>query len=195
MVLPHKMEVQFGDISIFDLGFVAPCHDWTEVEIDQGFCWNLTQVAFLTLQYKGELEVSVEIDDKVEIRPDAIRAIQVPFLVTEHSAISIWKSSDIWYEIPEGDYCLVYQTGLKPVVLEKSSGEGNSAPDWYDMWCTITFVPQANVEARILRRDAKISPLLPLITTEKSFKGLVRLSDSNYANRFYDDEFPDAEST
>jgi len=173
MVIPFQISVEHGEICLFPIGFVAPCHDWTEDDVAQGFCWHETQIAFLTLQYEGIIEVTVEIENELELRPDAIRTIQVPFFIREDSAISIWPVSAMWYSIPEGEYCLVYQIGLKPFISEERKKLGDFTPEWDDMWCVFTFIRQDNVEAKILRQDDKLNPPTPLFTRQRSPKPFI----------------------
>lgn len=176
MILPYRMEIEFGEISVFSIGHEAPCHDWTGDYAAQGFCWLKTQIAFLTLLREGVLEVTVQIEDEVVLRPDALRAIQAPIFVAEDSPLGIWPNSSVWFEIPEGEYCLVYQTGLKPVILESQKKQGDYTVEWYDMWCVLTFVRQDNAEAKILRQDEKLSPAASLFTTDKSHKWPIQLT-------------------
>ena len=176
MIVPYKIAVEYGEICLFPIGFAAPCHDWTEDYVAQGFCWLETQAAFLTLQYDGVIEVTIQIESELELRPDAVRAIQVPIFVSEDSDLSIWPVSAMWFSIPAGEYCLVYQTGLKPFVSEERKKLGDFTAEWDDMWCVFTFIRQDNVEAKILRQDAKLNPPTPLYTTRRSPKSLIRRS-------------------
>jgi hypothetical protein len=173
MIVPFKIGVEYGEICVFPTGYSAPCHDWTTDYLAQGFCWHESQTAFLTLQYDGVAEVTVQIENEVEVRPDAIRAIQVPIFVNEDSSLGLWPCTDMWFSIPEGEYCLVYQTGIKPFVSESDKKLGDFTAAWNDMWCVFTFVRADNVEAKILRRDEILNPPSPLFTTEYSPKSII----------------------
>ncbi len=179
MILPGKIEIQFGEISVFPVEFAAPCHDWTEDDVAQGFCWNGTQVAFLTLQYEGVLEVTIEIESKFELRRDAIRAIQVPIFIREDFDVAIWPNPKTWYSIPEGEYCLVFQTGLKPFISESRKKQGDFTAQWEHMWCVLTFIRRDKVKAKILRQDGKLNPPEQLFTVRPSRKPPIRRRPSH----------------
>ena len=151
MILPYKIEVEYGEIYVIPEDVSPPCHDWIEDYIAQGFCWLETQVAFLTLQEKGLCEVTVEIADEIKIRPDAIRAIQVPFGLDEDSDVVVSASSfKPTCAIPKGEYCLIFQTGLKH--------QNRLRHEWNEMWCSFTFIRRENeVQAKILRKDKHLT--------------------------------------
>jgi hypothetical protein len=170
MILPYRIEVEFGEVYVFPKDLIAPCHDWTEDYVAQGFCWLETQVAFLTLLKEGVCEITVEIASEVQLRSDAIRAIQVPFGLDESSDVAICATPYLpYFTIPKGEYRLIYQTGLK-----------HKGDWWTEMWCVFTFIRDDNAEAKILRRDGKLNPRKRLFTTHESSKPLIYLPPSTW---------------
>ena len=122
---------------------------WQRQHVGQGFAWRPGSVSFATLEDAGDQRVEVQFANEVSLRPDAERAILVPFTVSasEHIGISNMVE-DQFLEVPAGKYALVFQTGY---------GDNGI------LWSTLTFVPENNCEAEILRADEGLTPAYPLL--------------------------------
>jgi len=126
-----------------------PFNDWNEQHLAQGFSWRAGSISFKTPLRDGEIDVTVDLISNVVIRPDATRAIVVPFTtwggLVEISSIA---QSEV-IDIPPGRYAVLFQSGVR----NKRS------------WCTIGLLESTitPVEPIILRGDEDLDPHIELL--------------------------------
>jgi hypothetical protein len=145
----------------------------------QGFAWMPGTVNFNVSDAEGELGnalVEVYLSDHIELRPDTLRAIQVPFSVGD-AGISIFNDGKIvagtatqlstWRNImipvPPSQYALIFEMKFPDddeyvEERELERREYFSGPYFRDVYCRLTFVPQENPEPAILRADSYLAP-------------------------------------
>jgi len=128
-----------------------PFNNWTKPLVQQGFTWRPGSAGFRALD-DGDTEVTVNIYQPgatIAVNPAAIRAIQVPFHVTEENleVASISDSHPI--RIPPACYLLVFQTGLS---------------DQDAIWAHFDFYISEKLDFAILKADPDLSPPAVLIT-------------------------------
>jgi hypothetical protein len=149
-----KLNISYSQICVFDSSLLSPFNDWTDLHVRQGFSWRPGSVSFRTLEEAGSIEVYVEIKNQLVLKEETIRAIRVPFRVSENRAIevaSIGESSQL--DINPGDYSLVFETGFNK----------NSST-----WCSFSFLKGSSTEAEILKADEELNPPSILLMTSES---------------------------
>ncbi|MGI8552313.1 MAG: hypothetical protein ACR2PL_16235 [Dehalococcoidia bacterium] len=88
--------------------------------------------------------MEVILADEIVLRPDAIRAIKVPFTVGPTSLVEVATMIDnAQCRMQEGTYSLIFEMGRT---------------DYDDLWCYFVFLPDTNPTAEILRADADLAP-------------------------------------
>jgi Competence protein J (ComJ) len=138
---------------VFNADLEDPYNDCLQQHIDQGFSWRPGSASFYTLVDAGNLPVEIRLADQVNLRPDAQRAILVPFTVSPIERIGVSDLvRDEFVDLAKGDYALVFETGLE-----------DEGAEWPTEWCRLTFIRDNAVEGRILRADASMSPSYPLL--------------------------------
>lgn len=157
----------------------------TDVTDRQGFAWKPGYIDFYTLRADNfgdyddysEFGINIEVflNEPLQLSPDAVRAIQVPFSVTSNNGIIIGSGlyvgdpdSDNSIEIPSENYALTFEQGWKyePQPIEKDPVTGQDMPQTlYVLWGRLWFNLEENVEAKILvqdPRDTELNPIYPL---------------------------------
>lgn len=150
---PHvfRLHISYSQIAVFCAGLQAPFSDWTQGHVDQGFAWRPESVSFKCLSETGEVVVSVTIKDQLVLRPDTIRAIQVPFIVPPSNQIEIASITDgAKTEISQGAYLLIFETGISSAGI---------------MWCDFSFIESKESSFAILRVDNELHPSAKLVLT------------------------------
>ena len=148
MSAPFTIDVSYSQIAVFPANLAQPFNDWTTEHVQQGFAWRREAVSFKTLRESGMVEVFWDVKAAVNLRPDSIRAIGVPFLVPAEGLIEIASITDgHQIQLVGGHYSLVFETGIN------RSGT---------MWCHFLFVTASASKAEILRADTdlKAPPIL-----------------------------------
>jgi hypothetical protein len=143
----------YSQLIVTDEAIAPVPNDWTERHVAQGFTWDPGTVSFGTLGDVGDLRVEVQVAGDPEARPDAARAIVVPFSVSPPGHVTL---SDCVNEetvgVPAGEYALLFEIGR---LNEERVKEAE--------WCRLSFVPGGDVQPEILRADAELSPQYPLL--------------------------------
>lgn len=143
--------VSYSQISVFDPSLSKPFNNWTPEHVAQGFAWRNGSVSFATLLESDIYDVEILLTGgDVPILPDAIRAIEVPFLIPSSGLIEIASISDSrQLELAPGPYELRFEAlpGAK-----------------------MRFVFMKDNEARfsILRADSRLKRVSPLLRTAES---------------------------
>lgn len=144
-------------------------HAVTQQTLAQGFSRRPRSYHFSTLGDCMNLRIEVWLADQqeeVELRTDAVRAIMVPFSVSE-AGIMIADFMGlveqlIW--LTQGEYALVFEIKLRndAEYLNSSRYQENLEGGWTEEWCYLTFYPRVEpVQPEILRVDAWSSPPYP----------------------------------
>lgn len=144
-----ELGISYGQITVFDSALEKPFNEWTDRHFAQGFTWRPRSVSFRTLDNVGLAAVMLEVKARGTLRPDTLRAIQVPFSVPSSGIVEVASIGDSrQVQVSEGDYCLVYETGLD---------------DKDEMWCSFSFIEAKEVQSLILKNDGELHPLTPLL--------------------------------
>jgi hypothetical protein len=103
--------VSYSQVAVFDHSLKCPFNEWTDRHVAQGFSWRPGSVAFRTIKEGGQHLVTVKVEvNEVELAPDVIRAIDVPFEVPSDGAVEIGSISDaLSLELPPGIYQLRFE--------------------------------------------------------------------------------------
>lgn len=116
-----SLDVSFGQLSVFTSSLSQPFNDWTDRHVSQGFAWREGSVSFRTVIQAGLHVAEVSVVDHVgAVAQDAIRAIEVPFIVPADGELEIGSISEtIPISMPAGSFL------LRCEFLRSSSSEAN----------------------------------------------------------------------
>ena len=149
----HNFGIFYHQLIVFDESAAPVPNDWREQHVAQGFSWRPGTVSFATLGDFGDLRVEVRVADDLDVLPEAVRAIVVPFAVLPPGRVGLSDTVDnANTRVPPGDYALLCEMGYL------SEEEGEEAE-----WCQLTFAPRRDVQPEILRAGELLSPQYPLI--------------------------------
>ena len=152
--------VSYNTLCVFHAEIENPYNDWREIHVEQGFAWRPESVGFCGLENASDCDMTVQTDSQINLRSDAVRAIQVPFSVAAGQKIIVGSILDeTTIDVAPGGYCLVCELGLLPLKVENRDGD---LLEWQDIWCVFTFVPCENADAKILKQDSELRPPTPL---------------------------------
>lgn len=142
-----RLFVTYSQIAVFNSDLEVQTNDWKDVHVAQGFAWRPGSVSFGTLVDSYPLYVEVQQATGVELRPETVRAIVVPFFVSPAGHVGLSDmGNDVSTAIPPGPYALVFETGYVSNDIEDGT------------WVRLSFIPQSNVEPAILRVDEGLNP-------------------------------------
>jgi hypothetical protein len=148
-------------LAVFVHELESPFNTWSPEATAQGFSWRPQSVSFLVPE-DGDVPVDVYIERTLLLRPDALRAIRVPFKVPPDGIVEIsgiYEKANRFVQIPEGMYSLVYQLGYR-----SASGNADGTTESETLiWCTLSFLPSDSTQPAILRRDSELHPSEPLL--------------------------------
>jgi hypothetical protein len=147
IIAQFEVTVFYTQIVVFVSGTTPPEFDWTDDHVAQGFAWMPTIVSFGVPDHDGQCHMRVEMVDLLEINPDALWAIRVPFDVppTPLSIGSIFDVKDI--NIPAGKYSMIFE-----VLPGDSIKDAN-----YAFALILKFVEDANSDFEILRQGTELT--------------------------------------
>ncbi|WNZ26897.1 hypothetical protein HJG54_34260 [Leptolyngbya sp. NK1-12] len=115
---------------------------------------------------KYRVKIEVWLADHASIQEDTIRAIVVPFSVGSSGTVAVQSVIDrpgsSLVSIPEGNYALVFEAGVRAEYRQDPAYQGRKAA-LLPSWCRLTFIPQESVQPEILRADERLSPTYPLL--------------------------------
>jgi hypothetical protein len=154
------------------------CSDYTDESMRQGFSWRSGNVDFYTIDSWGMvIDVEVFLNESVQLSPDAVRAIQVPFTIGPQGVgfyctaiyidvLGIVPEEDFgtvpcYLPMPPGEYALVFEQGFMPDWGPDGylgEDENNTTSMWGKLW----FNLETNAEAKILVQDSGLRPIYPL---------------------------------
>ncbi|WNZ21572.1 hypothetical protein HJG54_00930 [Leptolyngbya sp. NK1-12] len=149
-------------IAVYDTAIEDFYVEWNDQHYAQGFLWLPGHVEFNTLGQTGLVMVEVWQADQIQISPNVVRAILVPFTVSDSGEIRV-AGDDLGDPIPlaQGEYALIFEIRFQnQAELERDPGyeQGDEEYDLLPEWCRFTFVPQVQtVQAEILRADSELA--------------------------------------
>jgi len=146
--------VTYRQLAVFRSGLTNPFNDWTDAHVRQGFSWRPGSVSFRTFD-DGALDVDVVVGASAR-RPDARRAILVPFTVAQDGHVEVATITESHpLQLDPGDYGLTFEHGTR---------EGS-------MWCRLLWQPAKQpVRPAILLADEELAPHEPLLMKAESAK-------------------------
>jgi hypothetical protein len=105
------LSVSHYQILVFDGDLADPFNHWTETHANQGFSWREGSVAFGTVEGGGNHVVEVAVtSDEVDLSPDAVRIIQVPFEVAASGSVVVASIlGEKRLNVPPGRYALRFE--------------------------------------------------------------------------------------
>ncbi|MGB8698183.1 MAG: competence protein ComJ [Thermosynechococcaceae cyanobacterium] len=172
-----ECNVQYGCLSVMDAAALEDSKAVNFLHFEgphwcQGFAWMPGTVNFLMLNNDCELSsafVEVYLSDHIELCPDTIRAIQVPFSVgrlgvcipndgariISGTATKLPSRQKIAIPVPSGQYALVCEMKFRDdeEYLNSERYRQNNEVGLTDMWCRLIFVAQEDAPPAILRAD------------------------------------------
>lgn len=178
LILSCEVDIDYGRISICDLNTDEDLKGYLYFEDqhwNQGFAWVPGNVNFLMLD--GEFHdafVEICLASELILCTDTVRAIQVPFSVDKSCSIVILndrfnnkiisgegfcEKSGVRFHMPTGEYALICELKFRDdeAYLKSEKYINDEQIGLCDMWCRLTFLPQANVTPAILRADGHVS--------------------------------------
>jgi hypothetical protein len=140
-----------------------------EIDVAQRFMWWPDFVCFLPVSDFGAYHVEVWQASNVEVDSDTVRAILVPFYVSDIASVWVSGTDDrgISVPIPSGHYQLLFQNRyLTDEEMLRLPGFGESYLHFTlkPELCKLTFVPiRGEVQPQILRQDEQMRPPSELV--------------------------------
>lgn len=147
MIAEFELTVFYTQVVVYVSGITPPDFEWTDEHVAQGFAWMPTIVSFGVPDHDGECLVQVDIVPQIQIDPDALWAIRVPFDVPSVPITigSIFDGQEI--NIPEGRYSLVFEA-----LARNFSERGNRA-----FVLRIKFSKESDPIFEILRQGTELT--------------------------------------
>jgi hypothetical protein len=139
--------VSYNQICVFNPDLHEPFNDWNDAHVRQGFSWRPGSVSFAAAEnVETDIDIARCVSWSLNVR--SVRAIVVPFTVPALGRVvvgSVGDERDV--EVEAGLYELVFDLG------------------WSDgsQWCRLSFVPNGQPSARILRADPEITKTTDLV--------------------------------
>jgi hypothetical protein len=102
------LEVSYSQLAVFHRGLESPFNEWKDGHVAQGFSWRPGSVSFRTLEWGGTHRVEVVVRETVgSVSSEAVRAIDVPFVVPDDGAVEVASIADsAVVMVPPGLYLL-----------------------------------------------------------------------------------------
>lgn len=108
MLADFPITIDYAQVLVFTASHPRPGLLWTDAHVAQGFAWAEGVVSFGVPDHDGECRLQVEIADTVAVEPEAISAVQVPFVIAETIRLgSVFTLREA--DLPPGRYALVFQ--------------------------------------------------------------------------------------
>jgi hypothetical protein len=157
-----------GVFRIFDasLDQVYTFHDVTKQTLAQGFSRSPGSYNFYVLADCMNLTIEVWLTDQqeeIQIKPDSIRAILVPFSVPAAGIMigDLQIQVEQQIAIPQGEYALLFELKVRndPEYLNSERYQQYVEGSFTEESCCLTFYPRKEpVQPEILRVDTWLSP-------------------------------------
>lgn len=141
--ITFESNILYSQLAIFQYGLENPFNDWNDTHVNQGFAWREGSVSFGTFFDDEECKITVRVSDKKEVDTDAIRAISVPFYISNKGIEvgSIMETKAI--AIEEGMYELLF------TVQRLENGVGHYS---------FVFIRNDNPMAKVIKADEELNP-------------------------------------
>jgi hypothetical protein len=108
----YYFAILYHQLIVFGESTAPVANDWQEQHVAQGFAWRPGIVSFATLGDLGELRVEVRVADDLDVLPEAVRAIVVPFAVSPPGRVGLSDTvDDVTTRVPPGEYALLCEIG------------------------------------------------------------------------------------
>lgn len=150
-IASFELSFSYAQLAVFNPKLTNPFNSWQPHHFAQGFSWRPESVSFRLLDEFGLAQIKVLLSSQIEIDPEAIRAILVPFSVDLSNVVEIASVDHDSKEVhvSKGEYALVFETGYN------ANGK---------IWCHFTFTPsKTQVPPKIIRADSGLSSINTLI--------------------------------
>ncbi|HEY9344265.1 MAG TPA: competence protein ComJ [Inquilinus sp.] len=146
MIAEFELTVSYTQVVVYVSGITPPDFEWTDEHVAQGFAWMPTIVSFGVPDHDGKCLMQVETASRIEIDPDALWAIRVPFDVPSVPLTigSIFDGQDV--KIPEGRYSLIFEA------LPGHFDDGRN----YAFVLRLKFFKDSNPDFEILRQGTEL---------------------------------------
>ncbi|MGK9165233.1 competence protein ComJ [Inquilinus limosus] len=147
MIAEFELTVSYTQIVVSVSGITPPEFDWTDEHLAQGFAWMPTIVSFGVPDHDGKCLIQVETVPRIQIDPDTLWAIRVPFDVPSVPLTigSILDGKDV--KIPEGRYSLFFEA------LPGNFGEGRD----YAFVFRLKFFKNLSPDFKILKQGTELT--------------------------------------
>lgn len=148
------LDISYSQLVVFQKGIENPFNDWENTHVDQGFAWRPGSVSFGSLLADEESLIQINTKSQVGISKNSIRAIVVPFEITDNCIIVGSFTQEIEVNVLNGTYELVFN-----VIPRNSKHKFNK----YEL----SFIEHKNPKARILLADKMLNPPEQLLMEAK----------------------------
>ncbi len=146
MNLQFPLEIAYGQVTVFRHGLSRPGLLWDDDHVTQGFAWDKDTVSFGVTDHDGSCWVDVALTDHIELFPDAISAVSVPFEAkTDRIDIGTVGTAEI-FTLPPGSYSIIFQTRPGRKIEDEN----------YAYLFSIRFALDRDPQFRILRQGGEI---------------------------------------
>lgn len=159
MAATIRFEVSYSQLAVFASALSQPFNDWTDQHIAQGFAWRPGSVSFRTMSEASLHLVDIEVVDRLgAVRPDAVRAVEVPFEVPADGAIEIGSIAEtLPVTLPAGSFLLRCE-------FLRSTEDGGER-------VRLTFAKEDAPRFSVVRADSELTICGGLLTTAEPAPG------------------------
>lgn len=149
--------ILYNQLTVFRHGLARPGLLWEDAHVAQGFAWDEETVAFGVSDTDENCFVDVAVADHVEVLPNAISALAVPF-TAKATTLDIGSVGYVQpFTLPIGTYTLTCET-LPGAVIDEEP---------YSFLFRLRFIPSAHPDFAILKRGGEVNADHILTTTAK----------------------------
>ncbi len=148
--LVRQISLSYSQLNVFNSQLENPFNNWNANYVKQGFSWRMDSLSFNTILDSGTCCLTLYIN--TDFKPDNyIRAIAVPFIVTENGMIELGSIDDFFQlKFLSGSYEVVF-------AIEKVM-KGTNQVD-----ISLFINKSMRTTAEILIQDDFLMPDLPLL--------------------------------
>ena len=148
------LDISYSQLVVFQKGIENPFNDWEDTHVNQGFAWRPGSVSFGSLLADEESLIQINTKSQVGISKNSIRAIVVPFEITQNCIIVASVTQEIKVNVLNGTYELVFN------VIPRSSKHR------FNIY-VLSFAEHKNPKPRILLADKMLNPPNQLLMEAK----------------------------
>jgi len=109
MLAEFSLTIFYTQVTVCVSGAPLPALAWADEHVAQGFAWSPSAVSFGVPDHDAECLMQVEAAPGVNVEPQALWAIRVPFVVPGPSLKigSVFAEHEV--KVPAGKYSLVFE--------------------------------------------------------------------------------------